>query len=361
MTVSRLGSSDAASNTDSVTLPAAYVAEHVDLGYAVTAHRAQGITVDASHVVVTSATTRENLYVSMTRGRVSNIAYVALDHPDEVHVPPEPDDVTAHTVLHGVLRHSGAEPSAHQMILEEHEQWTSIAQLAAEYEPIAAAAQSSRWVDLVKSCGLSDVELDSVLGSDSFGPLTAELRRAEANGHDVDRLLPALAAQRSLEDANDVGAVLISRLQRAALRPRGRRLDRLRYIAGLIPAAEGRMTPEMSTALAQRQRLIESRAVALATHAVDAEETWLDAMGTPPTTHAARNRWMIEIGIVAAYRDRYRVDGPRTLGEYRTQAQKLDATRARQAIRRAQRIADQEHAHLNGGAQTVRAWSRAIG
>jgi conjugative relaxase-like TrwC/TraI family protein len=345
----------------SVRLPAAYVAEHVDLGYAVTAHRAQGITVDASHVVVTSATTRENLYVSMTRGRVSNIAYVALDHPDEVHVPPEPDDVTAHTVLHGVLRHSGAEPSAHQMILEEQEQWTPIAQLAAEYETIAAVAQRSRWIDLVKSCGLSDVELDSVLGSDSFGPLTAELRRAEANGHDVDRLLPALAAQRSLEDANDVGAVLISRLQRAALTPRGRHLDRPRYIAGLIPAAEGRMTPEMTTALAQRQRLIESRAVALATHAVDAEETWLDAMGTPPTTHAARNRWMIEISTVAAYRDRYRVDGPRTLGEYRTHAQKLDATRARQAIRRAQQIADQEHTYLNGGAQTVRAWSRAIG
>ena len=50
-----------------VTLPAAYVAEHVDLGYAVTAHRAQGMTVDTSHVVVTGSTTRENFYVSMTR------------------------------------------------------------------------------------------------------------------------------------------------------------------------------------------------------------------------------------------------------------------------------------------------------
>ena len=47
-------------------LPAEYVAEHVDLGYAVTAHRAQGITVDTSHVVVTPSTTRENLYVSMS-------------------------------------------------------------------------------------------------------------------------------------------------------------------------------------------------------------------------------------------------------------------------------------------------------
>ena len=86
-------------------LPAGYVAEHVDLGYAVTAHRAQGITVDTSHVVVTGSTTRENFYVSMTRGRESNIAYVALDKPDDSHAAPEPDEVTARTVLFGVLQH----------------------------------------------------------------------------------------------------------------------------------------------------------------------------------------------------------------------------------------------------------------
>ena len=87
-------------------LPAEYVGEYVDLGYAVTAHRAQGITVDTSHVVVTPSTTRENLYVSMSRGRESNIAYVALDQPDDSHTTPEPDDVTARTVLFGVLQHS---------------------------------------------------------------------------------------------------------------------------------------------------------------------------------------------------------------------------------------------------------------
>ena len=104
-----------------VTLPAAYVAEHVDLGYAVTAHRAQGMTVDTSHVVVTGSTTRENFYVSMTRGRDSNIAYVALDKPDEGHAPPEPDEVNAHTVLYGVLQHIGGELSAHQMIAAEQD------------------------------------------------------------------------------------------------------------------------------------------------------------------------------------------------------------------------------------------------
>ena len=122
-------------------LPAEYVGEYVDLGYAVTAHRAQGITVDTSHVVVTPSTTRENLYVSMTRGRESNIAYVALDQPDDSHSTPEPDDVTARTVLFGVLQHSGASLSAHQTIEAEYAIHGGIDRLAAELETIAADAQ----------------------------------------------------------------------------------------------------------------------------------------------------------------------------------------------------------------------------
>jgi conjugative relaxase-like TrwC/TraI family protein len=345
MTASKLGSSTTASKTGSVTLPAAYVAEHVDLGYAVTAYRAQGITVDTSHVVVSSATTRENLYVSMTRGSESNTAYVALDHADEIHAPPEADDVTARTVLFGVLRHSGAELSAHQTITQEQERWSSIAQLAAEYETIAAVAQCGRWTSLMKACGLSEAQVVSVLGSDSFGPLTAELRRAKADGDDVDRLLPALVAKRPLEDAYDVGAVLTSRLRKASPPIWERRLTESTWIVGLVPAAEGPMIREMTVALTERQRLMESRAAILATDALNAREPWLDGLGTPPVTEAARSRWLIEVRTVAAYRDRYRVDGPSAVGELRTQVQKLDAVRARQAIRRARTLAG-----IGGGA-----------
>ena len=357
MTVSRGG----ADNAGSVTLPAAYVAEHVDLGYAVTAHRAQGLTVDTSHVVVSSTTTRENLYVSMTRGRDTNSAYVALDNPDEVHAPPEPDEVNARTVLYGVLKHSGTEPSAHQMIVEEQEQWSSIAQLAAEYETIAAVAQRDRWISLVENCGFTADQLDSVLGSDSFGPLTAELRRAEANRHDVDRLLPALVARRPLEDADDVGAVLISRLQKAALPKRGKRRAEPRLVVGLIPVAEGPMSPEMMTALTERQTLMEARAAVLAGSAVQADEPWLNCLGAISTTDAARGRWLNEVRTVVAYRDRYRVDARRALGEPRTAAQKLDAARAQQAIRRARAIAQQADGLPSGGGRDVDLPGRTIG
>ena len=348
MTVLRLG----AALGGTVTLPAAYVAEHVDLGYAVTAHRAQGLTVDTSHVVVSCTTTRENLYVSLTRGTEANIAYVAVDKPDEIHAPPESDQVNAHTVLYGVLKHSGAELSARQMLVEEQEQWSSIAQLAAEYETIAAVAQRDRWVNLIETCGLTDEQRDSLLRSESFGPLTAELRRAEANRHDVDHLLPELVAGRPLEDAHDIGAVLISRLQKAAQHERGRSPAESGHIVGMIPVANGPMSPEMMTALAERQALMESRAVALAANAAEAEESWLKRLGIP-TRNAARSRWLNEVRTVAAYRDRYRVDGRSVLGEARTAAQNLDAARAQQAIRRARAIAEDTRPTQNGGDRRI--------
>ena len=170
-------------------LPAEYVAEHVDLGYAVTAHRAQGITVDTAHVVVTSSTTRENLYVSMTRGRDSNIAYVALDQPDDSHSTPEADDVTARTVLYGVLQHSGADLSATQTIEAEYELHGGIDRLAAELETIAAEAQHDRFADLLGRSGLTSEQHAAVVESAAFGPLTAALRRAEAYHHDLERLV----------------------------------------------------------------------------------------------------------------------------------------------------------------------------
>ncbi|CUR58092.1 TraA-like transfer protein [metagenome] len=344
----------------SVILPAAYVAEHVDLGYAVTAHRAQGITVDTSHVVVSGTTTRENLYVSMTRGRESNIAYVALDRPDEGHAPPEPDEVTARTVLFGVLQHSGAELSAHQMMESEQERWSSIAQIAAEYETIAAVAQRDRWIGLLETCGLTDEQVELVVTSDSFGPLTAELRRAESNHYDVDRLLARLVATRPLDDAEDIGAVLISRLHKAAQPKRGKRRTEPKLVAGLIPVAYGWMSPEMASALTERQTLIESRALALAQEAVDTNEPWLKRLGTPRSKGSARGRWLHEVRTVAAYRDRYQVDGRSALGVPRTEAQKLDAARARQAIRRARALVE-EAAGEDGRSPVVESRGRAIG
>jgi hypothetical protein len=67
-------------HTAQVTLPAAYVRSHVELGYAATTIRAQGRTVDTAHTLVGNTTTRGALYVSATRGRQSAYALRSPRH-----------------------------------------------------------------------------------------------------------------------------------------------------------------------------------------------------------------------------------------------------------------------------------------
>lgn len=98
-----------------VQLPADYVRDNVELGYATTAHRAQGRTVDTAHVFVAPTTTRETLYVMASRGRGTNRMYVdtSFDPDGETTHAPE-DHQDAADVLRGVIRISALELSATQ-------------------------------------------------------------------------------------------------------------------------------------------------------------------------------------------------------------------------------------------------------
>ena len=199
-----------------VVLPAAYVAEHVELAYASSAHRAQGRTVDTAHALVSSTTTREVLYVMATRGRESNRLYV------DTHYDPDPqtshdqasEPVTAKEVLAGVLRNEGADVAAHDMIRRQQSEAEGMERLSAEYLTLATLAQHERWDTLLARSGLSDGDLAAVRASAAHGPLLAAFREAEARGLDVEATFPRLVAGRSLADAADVAAVLHGRVER---------------------------------------------------------------------------------------------------------------------------------------------------
>lgn len=248
-------------------------------------------------------------------------------------------------MLFGVLQHVGAELSAHETITAEQEAWSSIAQLAAEYETIAAAAQHDRWVTLVRSSGLSGEEADDAIASEAFAALAVELRRAEANHHDVETLLPRLVAARGFGDADDIAAVLHARLARATSRPAGsgRTRKAARLIAGLIPEADGTMSDEMRTALDERRELIENRVDALLDQAIDTDEAWLTTLGTPPKDERGATEWRRLARTVAAYRDRYTITAPSPLGApAENTTQKIDAARAKTALNRARELSNDE-------------------
>lgn len=318
-------------------LPAAYVSEDLELAYATTAHRAQGMTVASAHLLVTgTGMTREVLYVGMSRGRQRNSAYVVTDLPVEEHKAPDGAPAPSGAeVLARVLGRTSAELSAHETARAEHERQRTIAVLAAQYETIAARAEDERWSRLLGEAGATP--RTAVLGSDAHRALLAALRYADAIGLDVDTALPQLAATRPLPVGVDEGLTeLTSRTERWIAAAAGDRTPQsCRFIAGLIPAAvrvDDRIT---AAALQHAEMLIETRAEELVALANQSGAPWLVALGPRGDDPSHQAAWEARARTVAAYRERYGVlDPTHPLGESpgMTLRQRQDHGRAARAI-----------------------------
>jgi len=299
-----------------VVLPADYVAHHVELAYASTAHRAQGRTVDSAHAIVSATTTREVLYVSATRGRESNRLYVdtcydpdpATSHDGAL----EPQDVRE--VLTAVLAHEGAEVSAHEAISRAQHDAGSWVTLHAEYQTIAAAAQADRWEALLDRSGLIPDQLDDIRRSDAHGPLLAAFRDAEAQGLDVETTMPKLVQVRTFAGSEDVASVLHRRVDRWAASAGSRRRASENLIAGLVPRTLGITDPDMAKALAERENAMEQRARILAEEAVASGASWTRQLGSRPSNPAAAEHWIRSVVTVAAYRERWGISAAEPLG-----------------------------------------------
>ena len=327
----------------SIVLPAPYVAERLDLGYAATAHRSQGITVDTAHVLVTEATTRENLYVGLTRGRQHNHAWIATDQPDDQRHTAHP--ASARDVLEAVLRNQGAESSAHQAKQDEHDRWTRVDHLAAMHQEVYQAAMAERWASLIDACGLAPEQAEQVRRSDAYGPQCGELARMDtATERTPESTLPVIVASRSLDDADDAAAVLYRRVQAANKNPgphTGLRRQSQRYILGLVPQATGPIRDDMKASLAEIEQHLRQRAKELAQQAARDHEPWLLELGPRPADAHAARQWDQAVQAVAAYRERWGITGDRPLSVSPTGiGQQLDLARVRQVLAAARSAAD---------------------
>ena len=292
----------------SVSLPARYVAEHVELAYATTAHRAQGRTVDTAHAFVSPTTTREVLYVALTRGSESNHLYV------DTHYDPDPstghDGLTeipsATEMLTGVLRHEGADVSATDMIRRSQTQ--SIAALVAEYDTIVALAEGPRWDEVLNQSGLSDTELAQAKASPAYAALLAQLRDAENRGFDVHTELPMLVTGRSFDDADDVASVLHHRVDRYVTGVGYPSPSPSEFVAGIFPQLSEITDSDIMLALDSRAQAIERRALELALIAIERGDSWVQSFGDAPKTGQILEQWTLEVAAGAAYFDRWLID-----------------------------------------------------
>ena len=318
--------------TGRATLPSAYVREHVELGYATTAHRAQGRTVDTAHAFVCAMTLREPLYVMATRGRENNRLYVdTMYDPDVATSHEAPEELAPADVLRNVLASSGADKSATLTITEQWANSHSITRLWAEYDTIARHANEERYAAMVASCGLTAAEAETVRISSAWGPLMSAFRCAEALGLDLEHAVPALVQGRSISSADDVAALLHGRVTKWIGAADSRRQPD--SIVGIGPAVVGVTDPDLQQGLRDRRTLIEERARSLTLNALQKREPWTLSVGRLPADPGRREEWLRGLDTVAAYRERWQVRGRAVLGgEPRTHEQKAHQECAQRAV-----------------------------
>ncbi|MFJ4228441.1 ATP-dependent RecD-like DNA helicase, partial [Paenarthrobacter nicotinovorans] len=279
-----------------VELGASYLESSVELGYATTAHRSQGITVDSAHVVVTPGRlTRELLYVSMTRGRLSNSAYVSENDPDEDEILDPTARSSWRAILGEVLAAEGAERTAHEVRDRERSHADSLERLSREYDYLAQIAASADLARAVEA--LSPGLADTLQASPAWGAAVAAWRQAtNTNRPGAHRILSESLG--SGATANDLTAVIHSRLRRYCSAMPHTTIDPL--TEQLVVERD-----DLNQALDQVRRRIGNRADHVARAALLEEPDWKTALVNElgAQTDAFENPSLVR--EVAVYRDRW--------------------------------------------------------
>lgn len=247
-----------------VTLPAAYAAQSVELGYAATIHRAQGATVDTAHALVDSSTDRAGAYVALTRGRESNTLYVSLgdgqkrDEVLEQIASAYERDLTVHESVDAVR-------AEHENVADLIAQHEDISELAVQKVMAAAVHEGMGRVSehpvrdgasgMVTHHMPADAAADAaeVLSSDAWGALAHELGEVAREGFDPADLVERAYGRRALHDegasARDAAAVMAWRVAQIRQQTQMVRSDRPlaslsdEHLERLVQQAKQKTTP----------------------------------------------------------------------------------------------------------------------
>jgi hypothetical protein len=289
--------------SQSLTLPADYVAQDVALGYAVTVHAAEGLTVDTAHAVITPRTSLEALYVALSRARENNTAHVATRT-----VPADAPTGTVNQAVHrnpgavlaDIFDHADPQRSALAVATEAAEQAGSVrtaAELLVDAVELATAGRTAGWLDqLVTDRHLTLQQRVSLAAEDGGTTLTRILRRAELAGHDPQHILTQAVTCRPLDGARQITNVIHHRIADTVTLdpvgdtytdwlPRTGDPDWDAYLTHLAAAAE------------------ERRAQLGANAAMEAPQWAVEALGPVPANDAERGAWESRAGTVAAHRE----------------------------------------------------------
>jgi hypothetical protein len=193
------------------TLPAHYAAEHVTLAYAVTQHRAQGLTVDTAHALVNPTMTRNGLYPALTRGRYANTAYLQVTEPIDAESGAPGRATTARHVWTRVVERDGTAYSATAVMRVEHDRAHALAGFYIRLRHVLADLGDARCRQMA-AAALGSQLAEQVTAAPAWPALAELLRVLEAEGGDPAAILAEAYARRSLAGALDDAAVLHARI-----------------------------------------------------------------------------------------------------------------------------------------------------
>jgi hypothetical protein len=293
----------------SVQLPAAYIADSLELAYASTAHRVQGTTTDTAHALVTPEMTREGLYVASTRGRCGTTWYVTTERSSDVGCDHEPDEPrTAVEVLSAVLARKSSEGSATEALRQLHQKATNLPELVRRYDHARTVAAKASLASA--AAVLPPAERERILRDPGVTYLAKTIAHAASRGADP-RLL--LRAAHDYEPLTGTGSHALVIAQRIEDHPRTLGVPSTPAQPGPLPwlAPPDVGHPAWNPYLTARAGLIRSR---------------LDQLGS----------------LAQAYREQYEIASEGDLGEAPDQGSR-QASAYQRALEEQARLAAQRH------------------
>jgi conjugative relaxase-like TrwC/TraI family protein len=319
-----------------VLLPAAYVARFVELGYAATIHRSQGLTVDLTRAFLSATATREAALVALSRGRDGNYAYLDVEQILAVDEPPVlPGDLfyrhrepqLAEQALLAILRREGAELSATETLRDALEEPYRLSTLVPEYvyarhlhRGSVGYEQAEQWVRAAMP-GYAE----EILADEAWPELARLLHEVQDAGVDPAGLLRSRAADRPLHDdphdpAESVAQVMHWRITADMPIPTTTdddpdRPDLLPGWVATPPTPDVDITIpgnlaeiiELGTWLRGRAEQVAARVRHLGEHTAETAPAWAADLGPVPTDAVVREQWIRRAGQVAAYRERWQI------------------------------------------------------
>lgn len=223
-----------------VTLTADYLGEFTQLAYAQTTATAQGRTVTGGSGIVVAEDSMgvNDLYVGLTRGSDRNDVYVALDGRS-----PE-------TILDQIASRSVTRQTAHEMAEVAAAQTDDPARYIPIMRSVTGEADRARFDIRIRDAytalygpgheAEAALAADSLIGAESRRALDNALRRGEAAGFSVGRLLAA-TAPRQVTDADDAARLVAWRIDRHLARAERETPATDRPLAGLSEDALSRL------------------------------------------------------------------------------------------------------------------------